>query len=275
MALYLPKIAQKWNEALEWSSKICDSRLEREGELSQHKDAFSRFIRAARAADDAKSLDRLALYGDAFSITVAGSHTVGTTLTMLFFELARHPDAQRHVREEIHSVGYHGEINEEAADYPDEKYPFLNACINETLRLYPGVPTGGIRQTTERGMHIGDRWIPPYTMIVTPRWTLGRLETAFELPDQFIPERWTSKTYLVKDARAFNGFGFGQHICPGKQLGLAEVRLVAIKLLKQFQFDFPSTQRHTSRTADLLQDSFTLTPGDLELVFTTVATKQT
>lgn len=67
----------------------------------------------------------------------------------------------------------------------------------------------------------------------------------------------------------------GQHICPGKQLGLAEVRLVAIKLLKQFQFDFPSTQRHTSRTADLLQDSFTLTPGDLELVFTTVATKQT
>lgn len=234
MALYLPKIAQKWNEALEWSSKICDSRLEREGELSQHKDAFSRFIRAARAADDAKSLDRLALYGDAFSITVAGSHTVGTTLTMLFFELARHPDAQRHVREEIHSVGYHGEINEEAADYPDEKYPFLNACINETLRLYPGVPTGGIRQTTERGMHIGDRWIPPYTMIVTPRWTLGRrkfsspfhlslqvlmfcsnwlkwvVETAFELPDQFIPERWTSKTYLVKDARAFNGFGFGK-----------------------------------------------------------------
>ncbi|KAI1171366.1 cytochrome P450 [Nemania sp. FL0916] len=270
LAPYLPEIARHWNEAQKWTSKVCDSRLEREGELCLQKDAFSRFIRAARADDDAESLDRLALYGDAFTFTIAGSHTIATTLTMLFFELARHPHAQRHVREEILSASHRNETTGETRDRSIEKYCFLDACIDETLRLYPAVPTGGIRQTTERGMHIAGKWIPPYTVIVSPRWTLGRLETAFELPDKFIPERWTTKPYLVKDARAFNAFGLGQHICPGKQLGLAEVRLVATKLLTQFQFEFPSKQINTSRIVETLQDSFVLTPGDLELVFTPI-----
>ncbi|KAI1733400.1 cytochrome P450 [Xylaria scruposa] len=268
LAPYLPTVARKWNQALHWTAEICDKRLEREGEINQRADAFSRFIRAARTVDDEKSLDRLALYGDAFSITVAGTHTVAATLTMLFFELAHHPEAQQQAREEILSIQHLREIHHKAADSSLETYPFLDACINETLRLYPAVPTGGIRQTLERGVHVNGRWIPPYTVIVAPRWTIGRLESAFDMPDKFLPERWTSKRHLIKDSRAFNAFGTGQHICPGKQLGLAEVRLVAIKLLLHFKFDFPPTQTSASRTVSEMQDVFTLAPGDLELVFT-------
>ncbi|KAI1811709.1 cytochrome P450 [Poronia punctata] len=264
LAPYVPVITQKWNRALGWAAEVCDDRIKRD--VGNGTDAFSRFIAAASVDGTGKSFDRLALYGDAFAITVAGSHSTAATLTMMFFELARHPDVQDQVRTEVLSASYDGEAKG-GVDRVAVRYPLLDACITETLRLYPVVPTGGIRQTVNTGMHIGDKYIPPHTIIVAPRWTLGRLESAFERPNEFIPERWTSKPQLVKDARPYNGFGIGQHSCPGKKLGLAEVRCVAARLLASFEFAHAESDPTKTRTIDDLQDSFTAAPGDLELVF--------
>ncbi|KAK6860496.1 cytochrome P450 [Apiospora arundinis] len=46
---------------------------------------------------------------------------------------------------------------------------FLNVCIEETLRLYPALITGGSRMATQKEMTVAGRWIPPYTKIVAPR----------------------------------------------------------------------------------------------------------
>ncbi|RYC64319.1 hypothetical protein CHU98_g1883 [Xylaria longipes] len=266
-APYLPIITPKWNRALKWAAEMCDERLERGINHEHHADAFSRFILAANIEDDRKSLDRLALYGDAFAIIVAGSHSTAATLTMLCFELAQHPEAQQQARTEVLAARYRQETNSDSDELTQERYPFLDACINETLRLYPVVPTGGVRQTVTEGINVGGSWIPPNTVIVAPRWTLGRLECAFDMPNEFIPERWTSKTYMVKDVRAFNGFGVGQHICPGKQLGLAEVRLVVAKLLTNFRFSHATAEANNNQTVNGIEDAFTLAPGELTLVF--------
>ncbi|KAI0389676.1 cytochrome P450 [Xylariaceae sp. FL0594] len=269
LAPYVPIITQKWNRALGWATAVCEERIRRQ-DAGYGSDAFSRFI-AAASSIDGESLDRLALYGDAFAITVAGSHSTAGVLTMLFFELARHPEIQDQVRREILAARHDTHTAGKAADRSAERYPFLDACINETLRLYPVVPTGGIRQTTAAGIHVGGRYIPPHTVIVAPRWTLGRLESAFERPNEFIPERWTSRADLLKDARPFNGFGIGQHLCPGKKLGLAEVRCVASKLITAFEFAHAETGARQTRTVDDFQDSFTAAPGDLTLIFKPLA----
>jgi tryprostatin B 6-hydroxylase len=238
LAPYMPIITQKWNRALNWAAKVCDDRLERSVGSDQYADAFSRFIHSSYVEDDRRSFDRLALYGDAFAITVAGSHSTAATLTMLCFELARHPEAQQQARNELLAAHYHGGIDNEVDGPPSERYPFLDSCIKETLRLYPVVPTGGIRQTVAKGIHVGGRWIPPQTVIVAPRWTLGRrkdpilvskfesykspfcrltynlVECAFDKPNEFIPERWTSKQHMVKNARVFNAFGIGSSLSP-------------------------------------------------------------
>lgn len=56
---------------------------------------------------------------------------------------------------------------------------FFNAFLNETMRLYPVVPTGGIRMTQSEGITIGDQFIPPETTIVAPRYTLSRCKFTF------------------------------------------------------------------------------------------------
>lgn len=44
--------------------------------------------------------------------------------------------------------------------------PYLNACINEGLRMYPPVPTGLPRTVPEGGAAICGSWIPQYVRII-------------------------------------------------------------------------------------------------------------
>ena len=55
-----------------------------------------------------------------------------------------------------------------------QKLPHLNGVINETLRLHPGVPTGGLRETPPGGAVICGRFVPGNTVICAPRYTIGR-----------------------------------------------------------------------------------------------------
>lgn len=55
-----------------------------------------------------------------------------------------------------------------------QKLPHLNGVINETLRLYPGLPTGGLRETPPGGAIICGRAVPGNTVICAPRYTISR-----------------------------------------------------------------------------------------------------
>lgn len=51
---------------------------------------------------------------------------------------------------------------------------YLQACIDESLRLFPPVTSGLQRQTPPQGIQIGDRFIPGNTIVMTPTYTLTR-----------------------------------------------------------------------------------------------------
>ncbi|KAI0169851.1 cytochrome P450 [Hypoxylon sp. FL1284] len=280
-APFIPVISQEWNRALQWAAEMCDMRLERgkdQGDdIDGPSDAFSRFILASRRNRDGDvkddTLERRSLYGDASAIVAAGSHTTAAVLTLLTYELARSPKLQTTAREEISQVmspGTPGDIEptKQGVSNPAwDRFPFLNGCINETLRLYPPIPTGGVRQTVDKPIVVGGTVIPPHTTIVAPRWSIGRLETAFEKPNEFIPERWTTKPDMVKSEKAFSPFTKGRHVCPGKQVGLLEVRMVMAMILANFEFSIAPTKSNQTRVVDDFHDGFTATPGALEIVF--------
>lgn len=53
---------------------------------------------------------------------------------------------------------------------------YLNAVINETLRLQPPVPSGLLRKTPPEGISIDGVYIPGNINISIPSYTLGRCE---------------------------------------------------------------------------------------------------
>jgi tryprostatin B 6-hydroxylase len=95
------------------------------------------------------------------------SEPTAAALIGIFCELAKHPEHAEMVYEELIDV-----------DVMDLKtltgLRHLNAVINEGLRLYPALPTGGARKTTENGAMIAGTFIPPNTTIIAPRYSISR-----------------------------------------------------------------------------------------------------
>ena len=55
-----------------------------------------------------------------------------------------------------------------------QELPHLTGLINETLRLHPPVPSGGLRDTPPEGLTLGSTYIPGNTTVLIPQYSLGR-----------------------------------------------------------------------------------------------------
>ena len=159
---------------------------------------MSRLVDAARD-DQGIIADMHWLRGDTTTIVIAGSETVAFTMTMLFYNLTRHPAQVKKLRAELDSLD---SIHEASAL---KSLRHLNAVINETLRLYPPVSTGLLRLTPSEGLTVGDDYIPSGVTISTPLYNIGRLESCYVKAKDFIPERWYTDS-MIKDKAGFAPF---------------------------------------------------------------------
>ncbi|KAL9596316.1 MAG: hypothetical protein Q9219_005870 [cf. Caloplaca sp. 3 TL-2023] len=99
--------------------------------------------------------DKHTLYGDAIALVIAG-------------RLAKHPTQLMKLQDELDALDSVEDVK------ALKKLSHLNGIVNETLRLHPGVPTGGLRQTPASGITISGRFIPGDTVICAPRYSIGR-----------------------------------------------------------------------------------------------------
>ena len=80
--------------------------------------------------------------GDCNLVVVAGSDTTRTVLSSLFFYLIHNPQKLARLREEIDHF-YPPEESLSGKHFQQMSY--LDACINEALRLSPAIPSGSQR----------------------------------------------------------------------------------------------------------------------------------
>ena len=108
------------------------------------------------------------------------SGPIATALTFLLGELAQSPEQIDKLYEELRDVD---PSDIEALN----RLPHLDACLTETLRLWPGLLTGGARKTGENGVWIAGRFIPPQTTIVAPQYVIARRKCEITPPPTIFP----------------------------------------------------------------------------------------
>ncbi|KLO15649.1 high nitrogen upregulated cytochrome P450 monooxygenase 2 [Schizopora paradoxa] len=197
---------------------------------------------------------------------VAAADTVVNTLTGVFYYLLKHPRELARLREEVDRVF----PTEDALDASRlAGMDFMNAVINETLRLQPVIQTY-MERAPEKGSGghwLGQRFITEGTAVITPLFTIHRDPSYFSpFPDDFYPDRWLSSndsTTASSDEKhkwhtnsaAFLPFSMGPANCPGKNLALIEMRMVIAVLLQRFEIDFEDGYDVASYERDL-EDRF-------------------
>lgn len=107
-----------------------------------------------------------------YLITVRGSDTTATTLATVFRYLAQYPHHVGLLRAEIDPLPRTETGDYNYSDLSNLKH--LNGVINETLRLFPPVPTSLPRLTPPEGLHIDGTFIPGNTTVICPQYVIGR-----------------------------------------------------------------------------------------------------
>jgi cytochrome P450 len=102
------------------------------------------------------------------------SDTTSSSLTCLLFELARHPHVYKKLQAEV-DAAFREHGDGVPGHYELSKLEYLQACVDEALRMYPPLPGGVQRITPPEGMQIdGDLFIPGNTIVQMPLYTLYR-----------------------------------------------------------------------------------------------------
>ncbi|ELP31015.1 cytochrome P450 [Rhodopirellula baltica] len=191
-------------------------------------------------APDAKLISNLKVF-------LAGALEATTSYaTWAISHLARHPDAQEKVFEEVKDIDvYTPEILAGAK--------YLRAVLDETLRLTPSLYFLPRRATADTWVTSADgrkMFIPWGTHLLLDVWHANRHEDHWGVQvsgypaNEFEPDRWrilAESGRATKDTLHF-GFGHGPRVCPGKHLGELEVGLTVGALVKTFRFQSESPE---------------------------------
>ncbi|OKO95665.1 Tryprostatin B 6-hydroxylase [Penicillium subrubescens] len=256
-------LARFWR-VKDWMGMIsfCDQCMERrlQTEATQ-PDIASHFIKEFHEGRNEKNwvAKKQLLSGNTVSVIVGGSDTTGPSLILLWYFMALYPEQAERVYQEVKDVDP-SDINTLA------NLPCLNGFINESMRLIPAALTMGTRTTPEEGMTVDGTYIPGGIKVAAPKYTIFRMESAFEDPLSFIPERWYSRPEMIRDKSAFAPFGVGRRVCVGKNLALTQIRLVATILLSRYHVRFAPGETGEAVERDM-RDQLTAQPGRYAVVF--------
>ncbi|KAK6604994.1 p450 monooxygenase [Botrytis cinerea] len=176
---------------------------------------------------------------------IAGSDTTGTTCTFTLLLLLNNPSKLHLLTQEILSAfpSKHDTIT--FANTQD--LPYLNAAINESMRLMPMVVSGLPRYTSETNWMDGFE-IPAHVTTYAFPNILQVDPRIWPDADSYIPERWLDNYKGVPvDKKAFLPFSGGVRNCIGQQFALREIRLILATVLRRFELDLIPGQSHELR----------------------------
>ncbi len=211
--------------------------------MSADRSDIIHHIIAANESPSDLHMSRSEIEINILSLIVAGSESVTTVLTGITNYLLRNPS-------KLNTL-----VQETRSSFPNEtditgvslsRLPYLNAVLQEGLRLCPTIPDGMRRITPKGGAAVAGHFLPEDITVSIPQWATYQSSRNFHSPSSFLPERWLPSSaeepspYAQDRKDAFNPFSLGARNCPGRGLAWLEMRLILARVLWNFDIATPT-----------------------------------
>ena len=168
----------------------------------------------------------------------AGFETTANTLGSAVYLLAKNPEVQDKVLEEVKSICDSSElINHE--NIKDMHY--LEATIMETLRMRP--PVTEHDRVCTKDCEVKGIKISKGTQIQMPNLPAHMDEEFFPEPNMFRPERFLKENAEQVQEFTWRPFGSGNRVCIGQRFAMTEMKIFLAKFISKFQIvEVPETK---------------------------------
>ncbi|ETN74653.1 unspecific monooxygenase [Necator americanus] len=168
---------------------------------------------------------------------LAGMETTSTTLRWAALYLAKYPNVQDKIRNEILSVL--GVDGKPSMDLRQKSLPYTHAAVQEIQRCASIVAINPIHRTT-KDTSVGSIPIPANTFVI------GQCSYALANPqiyknsEEFQPERFLMEDGVTPNKEALDSFfpfSVGKRQCAGESMAKVELFLGLIMLLQKFKIE--------------------------------------
>ncbi|TFY67129.1 hypothetical protein EVJ58_g1823 [Rhodofomes roseus] len=233
-------------------------RLVERGAFSERgRDILSILMTERRRGAKADALTPQEIVDNINTFLMVGHETTAGSLNFTLLELARRPDVQQRLRDEVRSAG-------RDLAYDDiQRLAFLDAVVKEGLRIHPASPqtervvlkddviplakpirTQDGRTLTSLRVKAGQVFhIPFTTMQVNPEvWGKNAAE--------FVPERWIVSGGVPEPSELPHGwsglvtFCDGPRNCLGYRLAIFEFKIILATLIRSLEFQDTTAEVH-------------------------------
>ena len=178
------------------------------------------------------------LENEAVGPVLAGSDTVATVLRAAILYVSTSPRIwERLVKELGEAVGA-GRLSRPAKYEEARRLPYLDAVIQEALRIHPVPGAPMYRVVPKEGTTMNGFFLPGGTQIGLLHWQASRNKEVYGLDvETFRPERWleADETARRKMKQSDVWFGQGAMRCTGMNVGLMEVYKIVTELFLKFE----------------------------------------
>ena len=223
-----------------WVIKTTDSLIytairHRRAEKRPRSDVLSALINAVD--DDGKKMTDQQVRDEAVLMFHAGLDDVASVLTWLFYLVAKHPETQSRMVQEIHAT-----MGDREPTYEDlPKFAFTEQVVKETLRLYPSTWLFTARSAAA-DVTVGSHQLKRGTWVFISPFVTQRDPRFFPEPLDFQPQRFSAERIKEIPRNAYFPFGAGPRMCAGIAFSMMEFVLVAITILQKFEMALDANQ---------------------------------
>lgn len=232
------------------STSNTDDGNENSNEIIGNKKRIALLDLLLQSTVDGKPLTDSDIREEVDTFMFEGHDTTTSGICFALYNIAKYPDIQKKVYEELKLMKENGYGRMTLQDL--SHFHYLELVIKETLRLYPSVPYFGRRLSEE--ISTSGYVFPKRANVIISPYLMGRDPKIFSEPLEFRPERFEDNetTYDKKNPFSYVPFSAGSRNCIGQKFAILEMKSMIAKIIENYELKLAEGQGDVTLTLELV-----------------------